>query len=161
MSSDSKSTWLRPAGLLSLCAIPITAGAVRLVRLANGGPIGPDDAHFFVTPGPVVLHISCVTVFCLLGAFQFAPEFRQRRPSWHRRAGRLLVPSGIAAALSGLWMTQFYPSTQGDGALLCGMRWLVGVGLLGSLALGVTAILRRDVPRHRAWMTRGYALGIG
>ena len=29
------------------------------------------------------------------------------------------------------------------------------------LVLGVTAIRRRDVTAHRAWMIRGYALGLG
>jgi hypothetical protein len=30
-----------------------------------------------------------------------------------------------------------------------------------SILLGLTAILRRDVTRHRAWMMRGYAIGLG
>lgn len=30
-----------------------------------------------------------------------------------------------------------------------------------SIVLGVAAILRRDIKSHRAWMTRGYAIGIG
>ena len=29
------------------------------------------------------------------------------------------------------------------------------------LVLGLRAILRRDVPTHRAWMIRAYALGLG
>jgi hypothetical protein len=30
-----------------------------------------------------------------------------------------------------------------------------------SLVLGMAAILRRDVGGHRAWMIRGYAIGLG
>jgi hypothetical protein len=30
-----------------------------------------------------------------------------------------------------------------------------------SIVLGFTAIRQRDVRRHRAWMMRGYALGLG
>jgi hypothetical protein len=30
-----------------------------------------------------------------------------------------------------------------------------------SLVLGFTAIRRRDIARHRAWMIRGYAIGQG
>jgi hypothetical protein len=30
-----------------------------------------------------------------------------------------------------------------------------------SIVLGVAAFLRRDVTQHRAWMTRGYAIGLG
>jgi hypothetical protein len=33
--------------------------------------------------------------------------------------------------------------------------------MVGSIILGVTTIRRGDVRRHRAWMTRGYALGLG
>jgi hypothetical protein len=33
--------------------------------------------------------------------------------------------------------------------------------MVGSIILGFTAIRRRDVRRHRAWMMRGYALGLG
>ncbi len=29
------------------------------------------------------------------------------------------------------------------------------------LSLGLAAVLRRDIARHRAWMMRGYALGLG
>src|SRR4051812_8515151 len=109
MPSRAKSDWSVPIALIVLCSIPVVAGAVRLVRLASGGPASSDEVRFFVTPAPVVVHILSVSVFCLLGAFQFAPGFRQRRPDWHRRAGRLLVVCGLSSALSGLWMTHFYP----------------------------------------------------
>ena len=33
--------------------------------------------------------------------------------------------------------------------------------MAASIILGLTAIRRRDVPRHRAWMTRAYALALG
>jgi hypothetical protein len=29
------------------------------------------------------------------------------------------------------------------------------------ICLGVAAIIRRDIPNHRAWMMRSYALGLG
>jgi hypothetical protein len=33
--------------------------------------------------------------------------------------------------------------------------------MVGSIGLGFTAIRRGDVIGHRAWMTRGYAIGLG
>ena len=66
-------------------------------------------------PLPVVVHIVGAGVYALLGAFQFAPAFRRRRPGWHRAAGRLLVPCGLLVGLSGLWMTLFYPRAGGHG----------------------------------------------
>ena len=149
------------ASLLALSAIPLAGGAVRLTELAGGAAITPANARFFAAPLPVVLHIVGAAVYAILGAFQFAPEFRRRRPGWHRAAGRLLVPCGLLVGLSGLWMTLFYPWPDGDGALLYAFRLLLGSAMVGSIVLGFTTIRRGDVMGHRAWMTRGYALGLG
>ena len=161
VSSSARGEWLVPTLLIMLSAVPVAAGTVRLVHLAGGAEITPDNARFFAAPLPVVLHIISVTLYCVLGAFQFAPDFRRRKPNWHRAAGRILVPCGLIAAISGLWMTQFYPPVDGDGPILYGMRLLVGSAMVLFICLGLAAILRRDIPRHRAWMMRGYALGLG
>ena len=109
-----------------------------------------------------VLHIVSALPFCLLGAFQFAPGVRRRWPGFHRLAGRLVVLCGLTAGLSGLWMTQFILfSPQSQSTLLYSFRMLFGSAMVLSLALGLVAILRRNVARHRAWMIRGYAIGQG
>ena len=149
------------AALLALSAIPLAAGAFRLTELAGGANITPANARFFAAPLPVVLHIVGAAVYALLGAFQFATGFRRRRPGWHRAAGRLLVPCGLLVGLSALWMTLFYPWPAGDGALLYALRLLFGSAMVVSIVLGLAAIRRGDVRRHRAWMTRGYAIGLG
>ena len=153
--------WLVPSLLILLSAAPVAGGAVRLVQLAGGAEITPDNARFFAAPVPVVLHIISVTLYCVLGAFQFAAGFRRRKPNWHRASGRMLVPLGLTAALSGLWLTQFYPPVDGDGPILYGLRLLVGLAMVLFICLGVAAIWRSDIPRHGAWMMRGYALGLG
>ena len=33
--------------------------------------------------------------------------------------------------------------------------------MAGSILLGLTAVLRRDIAQHRRWMVRGYAIGLG
>jgi hypothetical protein len=69
---------------------------------------------------------------------------------------------GLAAGLSGVWMTLFYPfSPQMQGDLLYGFRILFGSGMVLSLILSLAAILRRDFTQHRAWIIRGYAIGQG
>ena len=150
-----------PAALIMLVAIPLAAGAFRLTQLAGGAEITPANARFFASPLPVVLHIVSASVYAILGAFQFASGFRRRWPGWHRAAGRLVVLCGLLVGLSGLWMTLFYPWPKGDGALLYALRLLFGSAMVVSIVLGFTAIRRRDVRRHRAWMMRGYALGLG
>ncbi|MEE8428358.1 MAG: DUF2306 domain-containing protein [Gammaproteobacteria bacterium] len=86
---------------------------------------------------------------------------RRRNPRWHRAAGRTLVPTGLVAALSGLWMTQFYPSVDYDSPILYAIRLLVGWAMVLFICLGFAAIRRREFSRHRAWMMRGYAIGLG
>jgi len=150
-----------PAALLLLGAMPVAAGIVRLVELASGAEITPANARFFASPLPVVVHIVSAAVYALLGAFQFAAGFRRSRPGWHRAAGRLLVPCGLLVGLSALWMTLFYPHPDGVSPLLTALRLLFGSAMIASLVLGVITIRRGDVMRHRAWMLRAYAIGLG
>jgi uncharacterized membrane protein len=137
-----------------------------VVQLGDVAAITPDNARFFAAPVPVVLHIVSAMIYCVLGAFQFSPGLRRRKPHWHRAAGRVLIPCGLVVALSGLWMTQFYPPgidppASFDGPFLYGLRLLAGSAMALSLCLGLAAVMRRDILRHRAWMMRAYALGLG
>ncbi|MEV4375376.1 DUF2306 domain-containing protein [Streptosporangium sp. NPDC049644] len=160
-ASATRAGWLLPTALILLSAVPMAAGAVRLDELAGGAAITPENARFFAAPLPVVAHIVCVSLYSVLGAFQFAPGFRRRRPGWHRAAGRLLIPCGLVAAATGLWMTLFYPRPVGDGDLLAGFRLVFGTAMIMAILLGLAAIRRRDIARHREWMIRGYAIGQG
>ena len=152
--------WL-VAALFLLSAIPLTAGAFRLSELAGGAAITPANARFFAAPLPVVVHILSAAVYALLGAFQFAPAFRRRRPGWHRVAGRLLVGCGLLVGLSALWMTVFYPGANGTSQLLYALRLGFGAAMIGAIVLGFAAIRGGDVRGHRAWMMRAYAIGLG
>ena len=145
MVVSSKSDWLIPAGLIALAFIPVAAGTARLVMLAGGAAVTPENARFIAAPIPVVLHIISVTIYCVVGAFQFAPGMRRRHPRWHRIAGRVLVPTGLLAALSGLWMAMTYAIVPPDNALLHAFRLLAGSGMAVSLMIGFVAIRRRDV----------------
>jgi uncharacterized membrane protein len=147
-----------PAVLIALGLVPVLAGSARLVELSGGPGLLParDDP----SPVPLVVHIVSVIVYAVLGAFQFSAGLRRRSIGWHRAAGRVLVVAGLVVALSALWLTLFFPRTEG-GDLLYVFRLLAGSGLAASLVLGVTAVRRRDLAGHRAWMTRAYALALG
>lgn len=152
--------WIVTA-LLLLSAVPLVFGTFRLIELSGGAELMPADARFSASPLPVMLHILCSAVFAILGPFQFATGFRRRRPGWHRAAGRILVLSGLLVGISALWMTLFYPNKEGTGELLYAMRLLFGLAMVMFIVLGFAAIRRGDVNRHRAWMMRGYAIGLG
>ena len=160
LRSISRADWLVPCGLIVLGLVPAAAGAFRLIGLAGSAEITPENARFFAAPLPVVLHILSASVYLVLGALQFSPGIRRRRPGWHRGAGRLLIPLGVVAALSGLWLTQFYPPVEHDSQLLYVIRLVVGSAMVLFICLGFAA-RQLDIVRHRAWMIRGYALGLG
>ncbi|SFR02372.1 Predicted membrane protein [Lentzea waywayandensis] len=161
MTSSTKWDRLIPAAIILFSVIPVLGGALRLGELGGGAEITPDNARFFASPVPVVIHAITLSVYCVLGAFQFAPGLRRRRPAWHRAAGRLLVLCGLFGALSGLWMTVFYPKPADVGVLLTGIRLVFGTAWVAFIVLGFAAIRRRDVTGHRAWMIRGFAIGLG
>ena len=160
-SKRSSADWLVPAGLVLLSAVPIIAGAFRVTELTGGADITEDNARFFASPLPVLLHIIGATLYSLLGAFQFTRGFRHIKPRWHRYIGRILIPSGLIVALSGLWMTQFYPWPEYDGLWLYALRLVFGTGMLLSLVYGYFSARQRDFNQHAAWMIRAYAIGLG
>ncbi|WP_353828103.1 DUF2306 domain-containing protein [Agromyces sp. SYSU T0242] len=151
--------WVVPTGLILLTLVPMTAGAFRLTELSTGAEVTPANERFFDSPVPVVVHIVSSVVFLVLGALQFAPSLRRRR--WHRFAGRVLVPAGLASALSGMWMAVFYDLPDSNGPALLVLRLVVGTAMAGGIVLAFLSIRRGDVVTHSAWMTRAYALGLG
>ncbi|MEO8484307.1 MAG: DUF2306 domain-containing protein [Acidobacteriota bacterium] len=155
---QTKRALLIPASLLALGIVPVVAGLVRLAGLMTG-QASADDARFFEHPLPVTLHIVAVIPYSLLGALQFAPALRRR--GWHRAIGMPLVPLGLIAALTGLWMTQFYPWPKGDGQAVYVMRLIVGAAMTFSIVRGAASLWHHEYVTHGAWMLRGYALGMG
>lgn len=153
--------WLIPTSLLLLSAVPVIGGLVRVTSLGIGVEVTPANARFFASPVPVTLHVVGVTLFVVLGAFQFAQGFRRRRPRWHRLVGVLLVPSGLVVALTGLWMEAFYELPAHDGPLLSVFRVVFGTAMIAAILLGVQALVQRDYARHGAWMMRSYAIALG
>lgn len=148
------SGWLAITGLLLLCALPVISGLLRLgeAGATHEGPSQP----FFVAVS--VGHIVGMSVFCVLGAFQFSPALRIRR-RWHRRVGWVLLPAGLVAAVSSLPIGLIFggPPEEQDLAFV---RAFFAVVMIACLALGALAVRRRDFATHGAWMTRSIALGV-
>jgi hypothetical protein len=71
-----------------------------------------------------------------------------------------LVPLGLIAALTGLWMAHFYPWPTGDGEAVYVMRLIVGAAMTLSIGRGLVCLLRHEHAAHGAWMLRGYSLGM-
>jgi len=158
---SSRSTGWVPFALVGLVVVPAIAGSLRLVELTGGPQLIPANPRLTDSPLPLIVHIVSAISYAVLGAFQFSAGLRRRRPGWHRRAGRVLVVLGLAVAFSGLGLTLCYPPQPGTGELAFGFRLAFGSGMAASIILGFAAIRGGDVARHRAWMTRAYALALG
>ncbi len=156
----AKGLWLIPVGLILLSFIPIITGSLRVTQLGGGPAIMPQQDRFTEFPLPVILHIVAGITFSIGGAFQFLPALRRGKRSWHRMAGRVLIPAGFVLALAGMWMASFTVLPAGDGPALRVIRLVFGTYMIVCLILAVRAIIRRQFVTHGAWMTRAYALGI-
>ena len=152
--------WPVPIALVLLSLIPVVSGVLRLVEVSGGPELLPANPRIAASPAPLVVHVVASALYALVGAGQFWTRLRHRHRGWHRGAGRVLVVAGMLVAGSGLWMTLFYPDAPG-GVLLWTVRLVVGAAMAMSIVLGFSAIRRRDIVAHRAWMVRGYALGLG
>ncbi|HYI33937.1 MAG TPA: DUF2306 domain-containing protein [Glaciibacter sp.] len=146
-----RSGWLAITGLLVLSALPVIGGALRLTETGENGMLD-------YSPVPRIAHVVGMSVFCLVGAFQFSPALRMRR-TWHRMAGRVLIPAGFLAALSGIWFGASFSGPAQEFAMAM-VRLVFSVAMTGFLVLGVIAIRRRDFAAHGAWLTRAYAIAV-
>ena len=146
--------------LIVFVAFPVTAGLLRLLELVGGPQTLPYDARMADSPIPVGMHIVGAAGYAVLGALQFSATLRRRHLQWHRVMGRVTVVLGLAVALSALWMALFYPRQPGSGELAFVFRVVFYTAMAMCLVLGTTAIRRRKVADHRAWMIRAYAIAL-
>lgn len=157
-----KSEWSILSGLLLLSFVPCVGGTFRLVEMVTGSEFLPENPRIQSVPLPAVFHIVSSVLYCILGAVQFIPSIRRRYPKWHRLAGRLLVGAGIVSAISGLWMTHYYSFPDYlQGTLLYVIRIFVAFSMTAFILLGLSAVFKKRIAQHQAWMIRAYALGQG
>lgn len=101
-----------------------------------------------------VLHISASPIALALGAMQFFPRLRARRPALHRWTGRIYASAILIGGLSGLVV-----ALGAKGGIVVSL----GFGILSILWIGITVNAVRlamagQIAKHRRWMIRSFAL---
>lgn len=139
-------------------AIPILTALINVVQIPSGA-YAEDSAHLAVAPASWFAHALAGVVFGITGPVQFVRALRNRFGALHRMSGRIFVLSGAVLGLSGISLLAQVTSQRTPVADIG--RGLFGLALLIALALAMAAIWKRDVLRHRAWMIRAYAVGMG
>jgi uncharacterized membrane protein len=97
-------------------------------------------------------------LYLLLAILQLSYRFRSRHYARHRRLGRIAagaaMASGVFAIIFG-GLFAFGGPAEGSAAVVFSLWLLVCV------VVAVRAIRRGDMVRHRRWMIRAFAIGIG
>src|SRR5437762_2202909 len=116
------------------------------------------DGNFRDNPRMTLVHILPGAFFLLFGFLQFSSRIRARWIVFHRWSGRVLIAAAwvliVPALLFGV-LTPYGGTGEAIAIALFGVLFVV------FLAMGFAAIRRGDVTRHRAWMTRAFAIAVG
>lgn len=157
-----KRIFMRPVGLaiflLLATAIPIVTASLTMYQIPTGKLQGA-STKFEAVPWSLFVHSLGGVLFGLLGPLQFAGVIKRRFGRLHRVTGRVFVAAGLLLALSSLRLLAEFPTPS--TWVLTIARLAAGVGLAAAMITALVAVLRRDIPRHRAWMIRAYAVGMG
>lgn len=139
-------------------AIPVLNALVQVIQIPSA-TYPEDSTRLAVAPIAWFAHVLAGAAFGITGPLQFVRALRHRFGMLHRVSGRIFVASGAILGLSGLALLVQVASQRTP--LVDIARGLFGLALLIALALAMAAIGNRDVVRHRAWMIRAYAIGMG
>lgn len=139
-------------------AIPVLNALVQVVQIPSG-TYPADSARLAVAPVAWFAHVLAGVAFGITGPVQFVRALRHRFGRVHRATGRVFVIAGATLGLSGLSLLAQVMSERTPLADIA--RGVFGLALLFALALAMVAVRDRDFRRHRAWMIRAYAVGMG
>jgi uncharacterized membrane protein len=148
--------------VLVLTAIAVAVAVRRLLLLAspvtsNASPAAALDALFAAKAGLTRGHVIAGLVLLLLIPVQLSARVRSRFPVVHRWLGRALMVIGIAVGLSGYAMV----AIPIGGWLEVSAIVVYATAFLAALVIAWRSIRRGDVGRHREWMLRMIAIGLG
>ncbi len=147
------------ANRLPIIAITILSVLIALPSyrfLALGLPMSFPDmpGHIEQRWLAFVLHVSFAPIALIIGAVQFFPKMRTKRPTLHRWLGRIY---GVAVLISGLAGLIVAMGAEGGPVAQVGFGALSLLWLLFT-ANAVRLAIAREITRHRRWMIRSFAL---
>jgi uncharacterized membrane protein len=115
------------------------------------------DAVFAAHSTMTLLHILPALCLVLLLPFWFSPRIRQRHTAAHHRITQILFALGAITSITAMFMnTHPIGGTIEVAAIL-----VFNTFFIISLARSYIFWLRDNIPQHRAWMTRAFAILLG
>jgi len=159
-----KITLLLRTGVFFLTAIGIamvirrTLSIAGLVASFNPSGGAPFDTSFGRHPVLTFMHILPGMMVMLLGPWQFMPGIRARHLSFHRISGSIYVVCAFITGISALCMPFVMQPIGGVNEAAASI--LFSIYFLVSLSKACSYILHKNVPLHREWMIRAFAVGL-
>lgn len=147
-----------PAALFFCTLLTIILALVQVVQIPLGA-LPEDSLRLSVVPIWHFMHVLGGATFGILGPIQFGRVLMHKYGRLHRVMGRVFVAAGAMMSLSSLSLLWHFPDTY-SLAMNSG-RLLFGIALGVALAVAMRAVRKRDFTRHRNWMIRAYAIGMG
>ena len=153
-------------GVSLLIFIGVAAVARRTMVLLFPGTLGSGgsspaaglDTGFARHEILTLVHILPGALFLILAAVQFMPSVRQQHLQFHRWSGRFLVALGLLIGISALVMS--YKMNIG-GPNETAATTLYAIVFLFCISKAYLLARKREIARHREWMIRAYAVGLG
>ena len=138
--------------------LTILLALVQVVQIPLGA-LPEDSRHLSAAPVWHFVHVLGGATFGILGPIQFTRVLKRKYGFLHRVMGRAFVAAGAMISLSSLGLLWHFPDTS--SVAVSSGRLLFGIALGVALVIATQAIRNRDFTRHRNWMIRAYAIGIG
>lgn len=149
--------------LIVLCAIA-TAAVLRRTFVLLSSPAAaptPDlaamDSVFAAHRTMTLLHILPALCLVLLLPFWFSPRVRQRHAPAHRRITQILFALGAFTAITAMVMNTHPIGGTIEVTAILVFDTFFAISLVRSYIFW----LRGNIPQHRAWMTRAFAVLLG
>lgn len=159
-----KKTGWSAVSLLLLILLAFTVVRVMALYFDGGGiPSGSSstdfEARFLEHPTIVALHMLFSMTFVLLAPLQFSKKLRTRHRAWHRQLGRVLIFCAIVSGIYGLVSVVALPIFGGLATETA--AWFFGPLFILSAIFGFWRARQKMFTKHREWMIRTFALGLG
>ncbi len=147
-----------------LIAVVLVFAALRMSadsqNIASG--VIPDEGEFDrrYAQNPILAYVHIIpgVVYLVISPFQISRRFRNRHLVLHRKTGRILVPTGIVSGVFGVVFGFFFSF---GGFLEASASVVFGIWFVTALVLAYRFIRAGDTVRHRRWMIRAFAIGLG
>ncbi len=146
--------------LLALVALSVVIRLVGDIPHLRDGTIPSEefDRRYVAHPWIGYLHLGAGVVFLLGAPLQLSRRFRTRHYPVHRRMGRILLTCALVSAVFAL---VFGIRFAWGGATETTATVVFGSWFITCLVLAFRAIKSDNVPQHRRWMIRAFAVAVG